>query len=83
MAGGVAGGLGCRAAGEDDGIVGDALQEVGGQVGVVVDVAAFGGAGHDEAGAAGRGVWVVEDVGFAVGGAGYDLVEFGVPEGCD
>ena len=74
MAGGVAGGRGRGAAGQDDGVVGDALREVGGQVGVVVDVAAFGRAGHDKVGAARGSVRIVEDVGFAVGGASHDLV---------
>lgn len=68
------------AARDDDAVGGEALGKVHGAAGVVVDVPAFGGAEHDCFGAGGGEGRTVEDVGFAVGGAGEDLVEFGVPE---
>ena len=77
------GGAGEEAVGVDDAVAGEALGEVGGEGGVVVDVAAFRRFGHDHCRAIGGGGGVVEDVDFGVGGAGEDLVEFWVPEDGD
>ncbi len=63
-----------------DDVAGEGDGGVGCKGRVVVDVAAFGGTGHDVERAAGGDGGVVEDMGFGVGGAGEDLIEFGVPE---
>lgn len=70
--------------GSDDNVLArETLGEIHREVGVVVDVPAFGGLGHDHCGAFCGGVGVVKDVGLGVGGAGEDLIEFFMPEDAD
>lgn len=67
----------------DDGVAGDALRHVGGEAGVVVDVATFGRLGHDHDGSLVGDLGVEEDVRLGVGASRDDLVELVVPQDTD